>query len=64
MSLSVPKPNVVARASADSYTQSRWSRVNGRSSSFPATMYCRSSGPMAVSAIRAWPRTGKVRRTG
>ena len=36
--------------------------MKGRSSSLLATMYCRSSGPMAVSAMRACPRTGNVRR--
>jgi hypothetical protein len=45
MSLSEPKPNVLISRLDDAYTQRRWSRENGRSSSFDVTMYWRSSGP-------------------
>jgi hypothetical protein len=48
---------------AEAYTQRRWSRLKGRSSSFAATTYCRSSGPMRSSRKRAWPITGKLRVT-
>ena len=40
----------------------RWSRLNGRSSSFEVTMYWRSSGPNRSSANRRCPTTGKLRR--
>jgi hypothetical protein len=43
------------------YTQRRWSRLNGRSSSLLVTMYCRSSGPNLSRKKRACPTTGKLR---
>ncbi|MCW4600621.1 hypothetical protein ON003_02620 [Janibacter hoylei] len=33
----------------DAYTQARWSRLKGRSSSLLVTMYWRSSGPIRSS---------------
>ena len=39
MSLSVPKPKVSFSLFDTAYTQCRWSRVNGRSSSLRVTMY-------------------------
>jgi hypothetical protein len=49
ISLSVPKPNVLIWRFEDAYTQRRWSREKGRSSSLDVTMYWRSSGPTASS---------------
>ena len=56
------EPEVPLVSFEEAYTQRRWSRLKGRSSSLSVTMYWRSSGPTASSRKRKWPTIGKLRR--